>query len=74
MRRVAFLSFDWNYEIMSDYYEGVQSWLAEHDGVQVVIFNAFGQYANYDPEEGAFEVFSLCNYAYPNGVILPGWK
>lgn len=72
MRRVAFLSFDWNYEIMSDYYEGVQSWLAEHDGVQVVIFNAFGQYANYDPEEGAFEVFSLCNYAEYDGFLIQG--
>ena len=72
MKRIAFLSFDWNYEIMASYYEGMESFLARHSDVQLFIFNAFGQYASYEPEEGSFEVFSLCDLSNYDGLIVQG--
>ncbi len=72
MKRAAFLSFDWDFEVMSAYYEGMQDFLGARDDLQLVIFNAFGQYANYEPEEGAFEVFSLCDYERYDGFIIQG--
>ena len=72
MKKTAFLSFDWDYEIMSAYYRGMEAYLASRDDVQLVIFNAFGQYANYEPEEGAFEVFSLCDLESYDGFVIQG--
>lgn len=72
MKRAAFLSFDWDFEITSAYYEGVRAYVEANEGLQLVIFNAFGQYANYEPEDGAFEVFSLCNLKDYDGFLIQG--
>ena len=72
MMRAAFLSFDWDFEITSAYYEGMSACIDEREDLQLVIFNAFGQYANYEPEEGAFEVFSLCNLEEYDGFLIQG--
>lgn len=72
MKKIAFLSFDWDYEIMSAYYRSMEAYLASRDDTQLVIFNAFGQYANFEPEEGAFEIFSLCNFTDYDGFIIQG--
>ena len=72
MKKIAFLSFDWDYEIMSAYYRSMEAYLASRDDMQLVIFNAFGQYANFEPEEGALEVFSLCNIGDYDGFVIQG--
>lgn len=72
MKRAAFLSFDWDFEVTSAYYEGMSQALGERDDTQLVIFNAFGQYANFEPEEGALEVFSLCDLSAYDGFIIQG--
>ena len=72
MKRAAFLSFDWDYEVMSAYYEGMRDYVATRNDVQLVIFNAFGQYANYEPEDAAFEIFSLCDYDQFDGFLIQG--
>jgi hypothetical protein len=33
MKRIAFLSYDWDYEIMSTYYEGMRDYLKDISGV-----------------------------------------
>ena len=72
MRRVGFLSFDWDYEITALYYEGMEKLLSERGDVQLVVFNAFGEYESHEPERGAFEVFSLCDYNDYDGFLIQG--
>ena len=72
MKRAAFLSFDWDFEIMAAYYEGMQAYLSEQDDVQLVIFNGFSQQPGFGPEEGALEVFELCDFGQYDGFILQG--
>ncbi len=72
MRRVAFLSYDWDYEIVSAYYAGMQEFLATRDDCQLIIFSAFGKYDSYDPEAGALAVFSMCNLQEYDGIIIQG--
>ncbi len=72
MKRVAFLSYDWDYEIMASYYEGMEAFLANRSDVQLVIFNAFGLHEGYDPESGSFEVFSICDLDRYDGFIIQG--
>ena len=73
MKRIAFLSFDWDYEIISEYYLGLQDHLKDLDDVQVVIFNAFGYYyARHKPKASSFEIFSLCNIEEYDGFLIQG--
>ena len=73
MKRIAFLSFDWDYEIISEYYLGLWELSRQRDDVQVIIFNAFGYfYARTKPKESSFKIFSLCNLEDYDGVIVQG--
>ena len=72
MKRVAFLSYDWDFEVISAYYEGMRDYLEQRDDVQLVIFNAFGQFSNYEPEEGSCELFSLCDLTAFDGFVIQG--
>lgn len=72
MIRIAFLSFDWNYEIINMYYEGINNFVKEHDDVSVYIFHGFGKYDGVTPEKGTFEIYSLPNFKDFDGVIVQG--
>lgn len=72
MRKTAFLSFDWDYEITSLFYKGMEEYLSTQRDVQLVIFNAFAAYDSYEPEQGSFEVFSLCDIDQYDGYIIQG--
>lgn len=73
MKRVAFLSFDWDYEIISEYYLGLQNQLRNRNDLQVVIFSAFGHYyASHKPDASSFEVFSLCDLNDYDGLLIQG--
>lgn len=70
---MAFLSFDWDYEIVAEYYRGMEDYLAEHRDMRGVIFNAFGHYhKSYEAEPGSYEVFSLCNPHDFDGFLIQG--
>lgn len=73
MKRVAFLSFDWDYKIISEYYFGLQERLAAHRDVQLVIFNAFERYySSLRPKESSFQVLSLCDLEKYDGFLIQG--
>lgn len=72
MRRIAFLSFDWNYETMALYYEGMEECLRGMDDVQLFVFNASGQSASYESDEGSLELFDLCDIERYDGFLIQG--
>ena len=73
MKRVAFLSFDWDYKVVNEYYLGLQEYLANRAGIQVVIFNAFGRYyASHLPRQSTLEVFSLYDVNSFDGLLIQG--
>lgn len=73
MKRVAFLSFEWDYKVVSEYYLGLQDHLAKRDDVQLVIFNAFGlHYMAHMPKESYLEIFSLFDAHEYDGILIQG--
>ena len=72
MRRAAFLSYDWNYNIITDLYRGAGISAREHADTQLFIFSAFGEDGKSSPETGAFEIFRLCNPEDYDGFIIQG--
>lgn len=69
---IAFLSFDWNYDVINQYYEGIQEYVKEHDDVSVCIFHGFGKYGSDDPEKGSFAIYDLPDFSMFDGVIIQG--
>lgn len=72
MKRVAFLSFDWDYEILSEYYEGMRDSLGSFGDVQLVIFDAFGKKNSFMPVKGSFDLFALCDPSRYDAFIIQG--
>ncbi|MBR3226333.1 MAG: substrate-binding domain-containing protein [Atopobiaceae bacterium] len=73
MKRIAFLSFDWDYRIVPEYYLGLQECVKSFPDVQIVVFNAFGRYyASHVPRQDSLEVFTLCNVEDYDGFIVQG--
>lgn len=73
MTKIAFLSFDWDYRIISEYYLGLQERLKGQGDVQVVIFNAFGRYySSLRPKESSFKILSLCDLDSFDGFLIQG--
>lgn len=73
MKRVAFLSFDWDYKIVSEYYLGIQDVLQGLRDVRVVIYSAFDRYhVSHQPKQSSFEIFSLFDPADYDGVLVQG--
>ena len=72
-RKLAFLSFDWDYEIVNEFYRGMQAYLEEVSDTQLVIFSAFGHYrAGFTADAGSHKLFMLCNPELYDGFIVQG--
>ena len=72
-KRIAFLSFDWDYEVVSEYYMGMQEFIQGRSDTQLVIFNAFGHYhVNFVEDSEAATIFSLCDIDEFDGFIVQG--
>lgn len=72
MRRVAFLSFSWDHEIVSDYYAGVEKYLSECQDTAVVLFNAYGEHEGLVAGAWALDLFSFCDLESYDGFIVQG--
>ena len=72
MKRTAFLSFDWDYDFVSRLYQGMEAYLEDTKGVQLIIFNAFGHYEASGPEDGTFGLFDLYRPQDYDGLIVQG--
>lgn len=72
-KRIAFLSFDWDFEIITEYYYGLEEAARATEGVQVFIFSAFGHHhENFEPDPGSHKVFELCNLEKYDAFLIQG--
>ena len=72
-KRIAFLSFDWDYEVVSEYYLGMQEYVQDRPDIQLVIFNAYGHYhVNFVEDSEAGTIFTLCDMDEFDGFIVQG--
>lgn len=72
MKRAAFLSFDWDHEVMSAYYEGMQACLDDRGSTALFIFNAYGEHEGLDAGVWALDLFSLCDLEGYDGFLIQG--
>lgn len=76
-KKIAFLSFDWNNEVVSQYINGVEKFLKDHEDVVLHIFDGIGNIGNYEAQKGSLQIFELPDLENYDGLIIEGnrsWK
>jgi len=76
--KIAFLTYDWNNEVIFHFINGTKRFLELHKDVTVDFVDGFGSYEEYDVDNsGAFQIFNLPYIEEYDAVIIHGnrvWK
>lgn len=72
MKRIAFLNFDWSYEVTYEYIFGMSQYLKKDQDAELIVFDAFGSFADYEPHMANYEIFKILSLAQFDGIILQG--
>lgn len=77
MKKIAFLSFDWNNEVVSQYINGMERFMKDHENVLLHVFDGFGNFGTNEVQKGSLQIFNLPYLKTYDGVIIEGnraWK
>lgn len=77
MRKIAFLTYDWNTEVNYQYEKGAEHFLKDHPDVVVHVYYGYGSYGISDPSRGAYQIFDLPDFSRYDAVVMQGnrvWK
>ena len=70
--RIAFLTVDWNYELVESTLHGVKKYTDDHDNVHVSVFDCFGKDVGNDKDRSEYGIFRLAELHCFDGVLLQG--
>lgn len=70
MLKIAFLTFDWNYNVAYEYSCGVQRFTESHPDISVYVFNGMGKYTEITAVPHNFEIFNIADLDRYDGVVF----
>ena len=70
--RIAFLTVDWNYELVEKTFHGLKQFTEDHPSVQICVFDCFGKDLGNDKDNSEYAIFSLPDLKQFDGVIVQG--
>ena len=70
--RIAFLTVDWNYELVEKTLHGLEQFTKDHADVQICVFDCFGKDLGNDKDKCEYAIFSLPDLKQFDGVIVQG--
>ena len=68
--RIAFLTVDWNYELVENTLHGLQKYTVDHPDVQICVFDCFGKDLGNDKDKSEYAIFSLPDLSTFDGMII----
>ena len=68
--RIAFLTVDWNYELVEKTFHGLKQYTEDHPDVQICVFDCFGKDLGNDKDQSEYVIFSLPDLSQFDGVIV----
>ena len=68
--RIAFLTVDWNYELVEKTLHGLKQYTEDHDNVQICVFDCFGKDLGNEKDKSEYAIFSLPDLQQFDGVIV----
>lgn len=77
MKKIAFLTYDWNNEVVSQFITGTHRFVEEHEDVSVHLFNGFGRYGLEEADKGSLRIFELPDLKNYDALVIEGnraWK
>ena len=68
--RIAFLTVDWNYELVENTLHGLKKYTVDHPDVQICVFDCFGRDLGNDKDKSEYLIFSLPDLNTFDGIII----
>ena len=68
--RIAFLTVDWNYELVENTLHGLKQYTEDHPDVQVCIFDCFGKDLGNDKDKSEYAIFQLPDLTGFDGIMV----
>ena len=70
--RIAFLTADWNYELVETTLHGLKKYVNEHDNVRVCVFDCFGKETDTPKDKSEYAIYDLVDLSSFDGVLVQG--
>ena len=70
--RIAFLTVDWNYELVESTFHGLLQYTRDHPDVQICAFDCFGKDLGNDRDRSEYAIFRLPDLSRFDGVVIQG--
>ena len=70
--RIAFLTVDWNYELVENTLHGLRQYTVDHPDVQICVFDCFGKDLGNDKDWSEYSIFRLPEMAGFDGLLIQG--
>ena len=68
--RIAFLTVDWNYELVENTLHGLLQYTVDHPDVQVCVFDCFGKDLGNDKDRSEYSIFRLPDLSSFDGLLI----
>ena len=68
--RIAFLTVDWNYELVENTLHGLLQYTVDHPDVQICVFDCFGKDIGNEKDQSEYSVFRLPELAGFDGLLI----
>ena len=68
--RIAFLTVDWNYELVENTLHGLLQYTVDHPDVQICVFDCFGKDLGNDKDRSEYSIFQLPDLSSFDGLLI----
>ena len=69
---IAFLTVDWNYELVENTLHGLKQYVDEHQNIRLRIFDCFGKDLDNAKDKSEYTIFTLPDLSKFDGAIILG--
>ena len=70
--RIAFLTVDWNYELVESTLHGLKQYVDDHKNVSVAVFDCFGKDLDNAKDKSEYMIFNLADFSRFDGLLVQG--
>lgn len=70
--RIAFLTADWNYELVENTLHGAKRFVDDHPNVHLCIFDCFGKDQNSAGDRSEYAIYDLVDLSRFDGILVQG--
>ena len=70
--RIAFLTADWNYELVEDTLHGLKRYIDDHREISLFLFDCFGKDVDNAASLSEYAIYRLPDLHYFDGILIQG--